>query len=88
MLLCFGVSWPVAIYKTYKTKNPVGKSVPFLYLVFVGYLAGCVHKVWYNFDHVLWLYVLNTAMVAFDLILTKYYLHRNRLMAESRQHQQ
>ncbi len=78
MLICFGASWPLAIYKTVKVKNPVGKSVPFLYLVLIGYIAGCLHKVFFNFDKVLWLYALNGIMVLVDLILTHYYISRNR----------
>jgi FtsH-binding integral membrane protein len=78
MLVCFGASWPLAIYKTVKTKNPVGKSVPFLYLVLVGYISGCIHKIYFSFDKVLWLYALNAAMVLIDLILTHYYIRRNK----------
>ncbi len=78
MLVCFGASWPLAIYKTVKAKNPVGKSVPFLYLVLIGYIAGCMHKVYFNFDKVFWLYTLNSMMVLVDLILTHYYINRNK----------
>lgn len=78
MLVCFGASWPLAIYKTVKTKNPVGKSVPFLYLVLVGYISGCIHKIYFSFDKVLWLYALNAIMVLTDLILTHYYIRRNK----------
>lgn len=78
MLVCFGASWPLAIYKTVKAKNPVGKSVPFLYLVLIGYISGCIHKIYFSFDKVLWLYALNAVMVLFDLILTHYYIHRNK----------
>jgi FtsH-binding integral membrane protein len=82
MLICFGASWPMAIYKTYKTKNPVGKSVPFLYLVLTGYIAGCIHKVYYSYDNVFWLYVLNASMVFFDLLLTIYYIRRNERLLD------
>lgn len=78
MLVCFGASWPLAIYKTVKAKNPVGKSVPFLYLVLVGYISGCIHKIYFSFDKVLWLYALNAVMVLIDLILTHYYIRRNK----------
>ena len=33
MMVCFGASWPVSIWKTVKVKNPIGKSVIFLWLV-------------------------------------------------------
>ena len=44
MLVCFGVSWPIAILKTFRTKRVEGKSRIFLILVFVGYLAGIAAK--------------------------------------------
>lgn len=83
MLVCFGASWPLAIYKTVKMKNPLGKSMPFLVLVFIGYLAGCLHKIYYNYDQVLWLYMLNSGMVLADLILCWYYLLKNKSAAAS-----
>jgi len=78
MMLCFGASWPLAIYKTFKIKNPVGKSIPFLYLVLIGYFAGCIHKIFYNFDKVFWLYVINSLMVFTDIVLCHYYILKNK----------
>ena len=75
MLVCFGASWPISIIKTIKAKNPVGKSVAFLYLVLIGYIAGCLHKYYFNFDNIIWLYVLNGAMVTVDIILVHYYIN-------------
>ena len=76
MLVCFGFSWPFAILKTIRVKNPAGKSYLFMSLVIIGYLAGCVHKILYNKDFVLWLYLLNTLLVATDLVLCLYYQNR------------
>ncbi|MDD5697141.1 MAG: hypothetical protein PHH77_00860 [Victivallaceae bacterium] len=78
MMVCFGASWPLAIYKTYTGKNPAGKSLPFLYLVLVGYLSGLCHKVFINYNWVFFLYLANFLMVGADIILTKYYLYKNR----------
>lgn len=78
MLVCFGVSWPLAILKTIRAKNPTGKSYLFTILVLVGYIAGCLHKILYNRDWVFWLYLLNGVMVAIDLILCLYYARRLR----------
>ncbi|OGH97029.1 MAG: hypothetical protein A2039_06105 [Candidatus Melainabacteria bacterium GWA2_34_9] len=69
MLVCFGASWPFAVVKTYRTKNVKGKSSLFLSLVILGYLFGIVHKILYNFDYVIFLYVFNCLMVLLDLIL-------------------
>jgi len=78
MLFCFGASWPLAIYKTYKSKNPVGKSLPFLYLVFIGYGSGICHKVYYAYNWVIYLYILNLIMVGVDIVLTHYYHSKNK----------
>jgi hypothetical protein len=80
MLLCFGASWPFAIIKTVRTKNPVGKSFVFLVLVIIGYAAGGLHKIFYHYDHVFWLYVFNGLMVAADLVLCAYYRRRQPRM--------
>lgn len=69
MLVCFGISWPFAVAKTYKTKNVKGKSSLFLLLVIFGYIFGIIHKILYSFDYVIFLYVFNCLMVLFDLIL-------------------
>jgi hypothetical protein len=76
MLICFGASWPISIIKTIKAKNPVGKSIIFLYLVLIGYIAGCLNK-YYNSpgDDTIWLYALNGAMVSVDIILAHYYIN-------------
>ena len=73
MLICFGASWPAAVAKTYRTKNVKGKSRLFLWLVIVGYICGMIHKVLFNFDLVFYLYVLNTLLVATDLLLVYRY---------------
>lgn len=80
MMICFGVSWPLSIYKTYKVKNPAGKSIAFLWCVIFGYISGMVSKIINDkIDWVIGLYALNAAMVATDLFLV--YLYRARLAA-------
>lgn len=69
MLICFGASWPAAVYKTYKTKNVAGKSILFLFLILLGYSCGIMHKIMYNPDGVLYLYVLNFMLVFCDFLL-------------------
>lgn len=78
MMVCFGVSWPLSIYRTYRVKNPVGKSVAFLWLIIVGYLAGILHKIFGRMDWVICLYALNAAMVSADLFLVYYYRARRK----------
>ena len=76
MMAAFGFSWPMQIMKTYKTKNPAGKSLMFLFLIFGGYAAGIVHKLTVHYNWVFWIYLLNLIMVGTDLTLTLYYKHR------------
>jgi hypothetical protein len=81
MLFCFGISWPFAVMKTYRTKNIGGKSPVFLSFVFAGYISGIMFKVFGTLDWVVALYVLNGLMVASDLAL--YYTYRARAAAAS-----
>ncbi|MEN6467098.1 MAG: hypothetical protein ABFD62_18140 [Syntrophaceae bacterium] len=69
MLVCFGAAWPFSIYRSYKSKSNAGKSVAFLYVVLTGYVAGVFHKIFYNFDYVIYLYALNGALVLTDVLL-------------------
>ena len=76
MLLCFGAAWPLNIYKSLKSKSTKGKSLPFLFVINFGYLCGIIHKFVYSFDQVIFLYILNFAMVSFDIFL--YFRYRRR----------
>ena len=78
MLICFGVSWPPAIIKTLRVKNPQGKSFIFLSLVLIGYLCGICGKISALHSECLtnWvfrLYILDFSMVATDYVLSAYY---------------
>lgn len=76
MLICFGAAWPFSIWKSYKSRSNQGKSLLFMAVVEVGYASGITHKILYSHDVVLWLYVLNFALVATDILL---YWRNNRL---------
>ncbi|MDL2285134.1 hypothetical protein LJB93_00135 [Desulfovibrio sp. OttesenSCG-928-F07] len=69
MLICFGMAWPLNIYKSYKTRSAIGKSLFFLYVVALGYVAGITHKFLYSNDIVLLLYIINLIMVSTDIAL-------------------
>ncbi|MEQ8175843.1 MAG: hypothetical protein ABRQ26_12320 [Syntrophomonadaceae bacterium] len=69
MLVCFGAAWPFSIYKSYKSRSVEGKSIIFLMIVLIGYAAGILHKIYFNFDNVIFLYMLNMLMVATDMVL-------------------
>ena len=87
MLLCFGASWPMNVIKSWKARTAKGKSLAFLCLIELGYVAGVAAKLlnpvymdsfaqkWY----VLFFYVLNFSMVGMDLCL---YFRNRRLDRE------
>jgi len=78
MLICFGISWPLSIIKQIRDKKVQGKSPLFVGVIGIGYVAGIIHKVFYNFDWIVILYALNLIMVTTDLILYFYYRRRQR----------
>ncbi len=75
MLICFGLSWPITVYKSLKTHSTTGKSPLFMSAILIGYLAGISGKIMGGqFTYVLALYLLNFSVVSLDLIL--YFKHR------------
>lgn len=82
MMICFGASWPMAIYKTVRTRSVGGKSLTFLILILIGYLSGIAAKIvlaafansWPNWVTIL--YALNAAMVAVEIMLYRKYCSR------------
>ncbi|MFZ2657529.1 MAG: hypothetical protein WAX69_21520 [Victivallales bacterium] len=73
MLICFGAAWPFSIWRLWKTKVSRGKSMYFLGIVLLGYLAGIIHKHLNCHDYVIYLYVFNAVLVAADMTLTLKY---------------
>ena len=77
MIVSFGISWPVNVIKSYRSRTTRGKSLLFLCLIFFGYIAGIASKLcnetymaaigqkWY----VLFFYVLNFLMVGTDVAM-------------------
>lgn len=80
MMLGFGLAWPFNIYKSAKTKTAAGKSLAFMITIELAYLCGVIHKMFYNFDAVIWLYIANLIMVFIDLML----MLRNRKLDAAR----
>lgn len=75
MMVCWGASWPVAAWKTYKCKCVHGKSIKFSMLIMTGYILGVIHKVLYSHDWVILLYLLNMLFVFIDMVLWFKYRH-------------
>jgi len=76
MLVCFGISWPFSIYKSYRTKNVTGKSIIFLWLIFIGYVCGFLNKLIYDFNPVIIFYVFNGILVFIDIVF--YYIYNRK----------
>lgn len=76
MLICFGISWPVSIWKALRTRIVAGKSPMFMAIVFLGYLSGIAFKLTGKPDWVLALYVMNAVLVMTDLLLYFKFLPR------------
>ncbi|MBQ7906523.1 MAG: hypothetical protein IJ309_00965 [Clostridia bacterium] len=77
MLICFGFSWPLNVIKAYKARTTKGKSLWFICLILLGYVAGITSK-FVNQDfmnnigskwYVLFFYFLNFVMVSLDLVM-------------------
>lgn len=69
MLVCFGAAWPVSIYKSLKSRSVKGKSLFFLLIVLAGYGAGILHKIFFLYDGVIILYLVNFCMISVDVML-------------------
>ena len=71
MIICFGVSWPFNIAKSWKAKTAKGKSLLFEVCILVGYICGIAGKfITGNVTYVLIAYLINVVMVTIDILLT------------------
>ncbi len=76
MLVCFGISWPLTVYKSYKTGTAKGMSRPFILLIMCGYVAGITAKIMNDkINYVLVAYIINLLIVSADLVV--YYRNRH-----------
>lgn len=74
MLVCFGVSWPVSVVKSYRARTTKGKSLVFLLAIWIGYVFGLAGKILPAVEtgelpYVLFIYAFNLLVVSLDLIL-------------------
>ncbi len=77
MLLCFGISWPISVYKSLTSKSTRGKSVIFIAAILIGYIAGILGKIiGNNINYTLALYIFNFIVVSIDFAL--YFINRKR----------
>jgi hypothetical protein len=81
MIICFGLSWPLSVRKSWRSRTTKGKSLFFEIFILAGYLCGIAGKIiTHNITYVLVFYILNTVMVMIDLGL---YYRNSRLDKES-----
>ena len=82
MLILFGISWPISLVKSIRSKSTKGKSLIFLILIDIGYICGMASKivsttfVWSTDWWVFAIYVINFSFVTSDLIV--YFINKNR----------
>lgn len=68
MLICFGLSWPISVYKSIRSRSTQGKSVVFILAIIVGYISGILGKIVNGqISYVLILYCINLFVVSIDL---------------------
>ena len=79
MVICFGISWPISIYKSLRTRSTKGKSLIFLFFIWFGYVAGILSKIISNkITYVFIFYCINLFMVSVDIILYLINTHHNK----------
>ena len=70
MLICFGMSWPISVYKSIRSKSTKGKSVVFIIAIMIGYISGIIGKIVnHQLNYVVILYLINLIVVSIDLAL-------------------
>ena len=78
MILCFGLSWPLSIRKSWVSRTAKGKSLFFQLFILAGYAVGIIRKViqftamdasGFIFFLSAIFYVLNFIMIAIDVVL-------------------
>ena len=82
MIILFGISWPFNLLKSIRSKTTKGKSLLFLVLIDLGYIAGLTSKffsttfVWATDWWIFVIYSINFTLVTADLIV--YFLNKSR----------
>lgn len=76
MIGSFGLSWPVSVYRSWKSRSTKGKSLAFLLLIEFGYIMGLIGKIAFNPSFLIAVYSFNTIFVTTDIIL---FLRNRRL---------
>lgn len=78
MIVCFGLSWPISIYRSYTSRTAKGKSLFFEVFLWVGYIFGIIKEFMVFFSgssqsllfYIAWFfYCLNLTEITVDIAL-------------------
>lgn len=73
MLLCFGLSWPMNLFKNIRARSAKAMSLPFIVLIVAGYIAGVTAKIISGVTlgnlYVFVVYLFNLVMVSANLVV-------------------
>jgi len=79
MLICFGLSWPISVYKSVRSGSTKGKSAVFIIAIIVGYISGIIGKVVnHQITYVVFFYCINLIVVSVDLAVYFYNAKREK----------
>lgn len=68
MILSFGVSWPMSIVRSYRSRSTQGKSLLFMCFIVFGYICGLIAKfMTHTYNLAFWFYFPNIIMVCTDI---------------------
>lgn len=77
MVVCFFLSWPISIRKSWVSRTAKGKSLVFELFLLVGYIFGVISKfVSGNVTYVVIFYIINFCAISIDVAL---YFRNRRL---------
>ncbi|WP_226628476.1 hypothetical protein [Alloyangia pacifica] len=87
MLVAFSTGWYCSIFKMLRTREARGKSLPFVLVICFGYLCGVASKllIWHEtgaLPPIVWLYALNSMVIAVDAWLVMRYTHALKRRAD------
>nr|WP_122012263.1 hypothetical protein [Maliibacterium massiliense] len=70
MIVCFGLSWPMAIVRSVRSRSTKGKSLMFMCFIAFGYVCGIASKLMtQTYNLAFWFYFPNIIMVCTDIAL-------------------
>ena len=64
MIVSFGISWPMNLIRSYRSRSTKGKSILFNYFILFGYICGVISKILsHTFNLAFYFYFPNIIMV-------------------------